>query len=106
MVLDVFRDCVGSPIKVTSTYRDYEHNKLVGGSSTSQHLYAAAIDFCMVSMPFKTAQYFLTDFLQKSALEQYLGQVVFYHKREFFHIGLRTQNHNFLQILHYEQGNN
>ena len=105
-VLDSFRDSLGQPIFINSTYRNEEHNKRVGGSEFSQHMYGSAIDFRCPFVPFDTLSFLFCEFLQKCALEKFIGQVIFYHKRQFIHIGLRTQNLKHYQIYHYEQRDN
>lgn len=104
-VLDNLRDFLGRSIIVNSTYRSYEHNVRVGGSPTSQHLSASAIDFTCSSIPFETLVFLVVEFLHKSAMEKFVGQVIFYHKRKFIHISLRTPAIPF-QIKNYEQGDN
>ena len=42
--LDLARDIYGAPMIVTSGFRTIEHNKLVGGSSSSSHLLGWAVD--------------------------------------------------------------
>lgn len=92
VVLDSFRDFLGYPIVVTSSYRDIEHNKRVGGVSTSQHLVGQAIDFTCYKIPPKQMIKEFKNFCQSSPLANYLGQVIFYNS--FIHIGLRTESHN------------
>lgn len=41
----------GAPIFITSAYRDKEHNKEVGGSPNSRHLYGEAVDIRMPNSP-------------------------------------------------------
>lgn len=106
MVLDAFRDFINKPIIITSTYRDENHNKIVGGSPTSQHLVGCAIDFVCPKIPFETLVYLFHDFCKESALDRFLGQVIFYHKSKFIHFGLRTPAHSQLKVIHYEKGNN
>lgn len=43
-LLDQMRDVYAAPIRVTSGYRNAEHNKRVNGSTTSQHMIGAAAD--------------------------------------------------------------
>lgn len=38
------RDRLGKPVVINSAYRNQSHNRSVGGSPTSQHLYGKAID--------------------------------------------------------------
>jgi len=42
--LQVVRDTIGRPLKITSGYRTTDHNQIVGGVSRSQHLTASAAD--------------------------------------------------------------
>lgn len=104
MVLDNLREYLNRPIRITSTYRDIMHNMAVGGVETSQHLYGGAIDF-VCDIQFETLVYYVCEFFNKSALQRYVGQLIFYHKRKFIHIGLSTPKHKF-QVLHYEQREN
>ena len=43
-VLDMLRDKIGEPIYINSGYRTPEHNKAVGGSTLSYHMYGMAAD--------------------------------------------------------------
>jgi uncharacterized protein YcbK (DUF882 family) len=42
--LQVLRDTIGKPIKITNSYRCKEHNQKVGGVKTSQHILGKAAD--------------------------------------------------------------
>ena len=42
--LQELRDFVGVPIKINSAYRSLEHNASIGGTNSSQHLFAKAAD--------------------------------------------------------------
>lgn len=42
--LQELRDFVGVPIRINSSYRSLEHNTKIGGSQSSQHLFAKAAD--------------------------------------------------------------
>ena len=46
-VLQKIRSHFGKAVTVTSAYRTASHNKKVGGSATSQHLYGLAADFAV-----------------------------------------------------------
>lgn len=93
--LIVIRESYSYPIKINSLYRDSSHNVRVGGSSTSQHLQAEAVDICPlysnglfddgiggVSSLLSTIKQ-LTD---KKAIT--LGQIIYYPNRGFIHISL------------------
>ena len=43
-ILDKLRDKIGEPIYINSGYRTPEHNKAVGGSNLSYHMYGMAAD--------------------------------------------------------------
>lgn len=94
--LDSFRDFVATPIIITSGYRDVEHNKKVGGVWNSQHLLGQAIDFYSPKMPHESLVCFFHDFIKKSALDRFIGQVIIY--KTFIHVGLRTPSHPKLTI--------
>ena len=42
--LQQLREMLNSPIKINSAYRSLEHNSKIGGSNSSQHLFAKAAD--------------------------------------------------------------
>lgn len=43
-ILDGLRDHIGQPVYINSGYRTPEHNKAVGGSALSYHMYGMAAD--------------------------------------------------------------
>jgi uncharacterized protein YcbK (DUF882 family) len=47
--LQVLRDYLGVPISINSAYRSLEHNRKIGGSTSSQHLLAKAADIVVES---------------------------------------------------------
>jgi uncharacterized protein YcbK (DUF882 family) len=42
--LDALGDLLGAPLPIVSGYRDPAHNAAIGGASSSQHMYACAVD--------------------------------------------------------------
>lgn len=44
VALDGYRNAVGGPVHILSGYRCPEHNRRVGGATSSQHMYGAAAD--------------------------------------------------------------
>lgn len=70
-VLQPLRDKVGKPIIITSGYRNWQVNKLVGGAvdihgnPTSQHCKGQAVDFNIKGMSIAA----IIDFIKKSGIE-------------------------------------
>jgi uncharacterized protein YcbK (DUF882 family) len=54
--LQVVRDILNKPIKITSGYRTPAHNKAVGGSPKSQHITGNAVDIVVSGMTPKQVQ--------------------------------------------------
>lgn len=78
--LQDLRDACG-PLKVNSFFRCKDHNKKVGGSSRSQHLYGNATDV----IPLKVS----TDFVFKKAKELGFKGIIHYKKKGFVHVDSR-----------------
>lgn len=57
--LQVVRDLLGKPIKITSGYRTPEHNRAIGGSTGSYHLTGQAADIQVPGMTPKQVADFL-----------------------------------------------
>lgn len=49
-VLEPLRAAIRAPLYITSGYRPYEVNRLVGGAPSSDHLHGLAADFVVPSM--------------------------------------------------------
>lgn len=99
--LDEFRTFIALPIRITSSFRDYNHNVRVGGAKLSQHLCGSAIDFCCLSLPIEALALRLKDFLEETAFKDLLGQVIIYKSRNFIHVALRSPMHKQL-VISYE----
>lgn len=57
-VLQKIRTYFGRPVNITSALRTHEHNKKVGGTANSQHLYGLAADIKVTGVtPAKVAAY-------------------------------------------------
>lgn len=94
MILDTFRDYLNEPIVITSSFRDFKHNTMVGGSSTSQHMIGQAIDFTCSKIDFEELVERLREFIGNSCLSKYLGQIIVYKSKRFIHIALRNSGHS------------
>lgn len=85
--LNYLRQLYGSAIIINSGYRDYEHNKRVGGVSNSQHIEGLAYDIRALDYPgLKT---FIEIFGKNDPY--FFGQVIFY--RNFVHITFSNSRH-------------
>lgn len=99
MCLDSFRQTYNIPIRITSSYRNKEHNKRVGGVATSQHLIGQAVDFTCINFDFKSFSHLFMEFLKtKGAWDAFIGQVIIYTNRHFIHMGLRSLSHKKMEI--------
>lgn len=57
-VVQKIRNHFGKPVTITSAYRTTQHNKSVGGTTYSQHLYGKAADIKVSGIsPKKVAEY-------------------------------------------------
>lgn len=83
-LLQPLRELYGRPIRITSGYRCAALNRLVGGVPASQHLKGEAAD-CVASNATR-----LVDILMQSGLV--FDQAIWYKKRNFIHLSLRSQN--------------
>lgn len=64
--LQEIREVYGSPIIITSSYRDFHCNRANGGASKSQHLYGNALDFKFSS--WYSLQQYQTDILNNGCI--------------------------------------
>lgn len=90
-ILDAFREFVSCPVILHSTFRDIEHNRKVGGVSTSQHLTGSAVDFHVHGITHLSAISRLKDFCKESSFAKFLGQIIIYDS--FFHVALCSPTH-------------
>ncbi|GHT30552.1 hypothetical protein AGMMS49574_10520 [Bacteroidia bacterium] len=84
-LLQPLRVVYGKQIRITSGFRSYAVNKLVGGAPRSLHLKGEAAD-CKVRDASK-----LLDVLLESGLP--FDQAILYKKRNFLHLSLRCGSH-------------
>jgi hypothetical protein len=69
-ILDPLRKTLGSPIKITSGYRSYLLNKMVGGVKNSQHMSGKAADIQPVGKTFDEFTKFIKDWLKDKDFDQ------------------------------------
>lgn len=89
-LLQPIRDAWGKPIKVTSGYRCYRLNRLVGGSPTSAHPLGWAVDIKPTSGSYADFERFVVEFLKKSGLkwDQVIRETS--GKTKWLHIGFKN----------------
>lgn len=91
VLLNLIRHRVGVPVYVNSGYRGLEHNKRVGGVTTSQHRDMEAVDIRCSNNKW------LLDVIMYYACQ--LGQVIVYHNGNssdgirFIHVALPCDRH-------------
>ena len=69
-VLDPLRESFGSPIKITSGYRSYLLNKMVGGVKNSQHMSGKAADIVPIGKSFDEFTNFIKEWLKDKDFDQ------------------------------------
>lgn len=96
-VLDPIRERWGSPIVINSGFRNNKVNKLVKGSSTSQHRYGQAADIVPKRGSVKDLFEMCKTMVEDGEIE--VGQLIDEYDYKWVHISLPTDKlHN--QILH------
>ena len=96
--LQVFRDALGKPIKITSGYRCEKLNKLVGGVHNSSHLRCWAADIAVDGMTPKELFYWLWGFLVGSKIK--FGQLLVEHSKtgSWVHFSIKDESGQKCQI--------
>lgn len=69
-ILDPLREAFGSPIKITSGYRSYLLNKMVGGVKNSQHMSGKAADIVPIGKSFDEFTNFIKEWLKDKDFDQ------------------------------------
>ena len=101
LFLNVLRKEVGLPIRITSWYRDKNHNFLVGGSTSSQHLYGEAVDIYCENLEGILKALFCSSVIPLNAF----GQVIYYPSRKFVHLGMVNEKwHDATLFVCFKQG--
>ena len=69
-ILDPLREAFGSQIKITSGYRSYLVNKMVGGVKNSQHMSGKAADIVPIGKSFDEFTNFIKEWLKDKDFDQ------------------------------------
>lgn len=81
--LQKVRNYFGAPVTITSGYRTVSHNKKVGGSEDSKHMYGVAADFVVKGVKAEK----VADYLE--TLVPYSCGIGVYKKENFVHLDWR-----------------
>lgn len=100
-VLNQIRNDFGRPIRVNSGYRDYKHNKRVGGVKSSEHMDGIAADICCTSTDLTDFMCLIDSVCNNSV---FLGQVIVYNT--FIHVALKSDKYPDFKLSYYEKRNN
>lgn len=82
--LELLREIVKHPIRVTSGFRSLELNEMIGGSKNSQHLYGRAADIIVVGI--KAAELFIAAHCVDAFRR---GGIGLYPEANFVHVDMR-----------------
>lgn len=92
-ILQPIRDKYKKPIRITSGYRSAKLNKVVGGSSTSQHTRGEAADIDMGINENRILYELIKIMVKNKEIE--VGQCIDEHSFDWIHISLpNTKHHN------------
>lgn len=90
-VLEPLRAAFGAPIRVLSGYRSPDLNRAVGGSLSSQHLFAEAADLVPVSGRSALALFAILRARAAAGVALPHGQCIYYPDRNFMHVALPSK---------------
>jgi uncharacterized protein YcbK (DUF882 family) len=97
--LQPVRSHTGRPMRILSGYRPSKLNFAVGGSSTSQHLQAAAADFVFSDGNNSRLQSVMRGLMEGTVPEVgSLGQVIYYPHRQFVHMAIPSTRYKSLTL--------
>lgn len=96
--LEVIREALGSPLRVTSGFRPPDYNASVGGSRTSSHMDGLAADF----VPINGALLYSSYSKLKAANLPPFDQLIYYPIQGHIHIGLGSRMRREVRINLYE----
>lgn len=85
--LEGVRSLIGSPMVITSGYRNTKVNKKVGGVPTSAHLDGMAADFVCPHLQMATVFDKIKKVINTDRRLQNIDQLIFYPAQNFIHVG-------------------
>ena len=85
--LQVLRDELDEPVKITNAYRSPAHNQSVGGSKTSQHILGKAADIYVDSLKPKELAKVIEGLIEEGKMSE--GGIGIYTKQKLVHYDIR-----------------
>jgi len=68
--LQIIRDCIEKPIKLTNAYRSLSHNRSIGSKDTSQHVKGKAADLQVEGMTPQRLYTIIEDLILKGKVKE------------------------------------
>ena len=87
--LQVLRDELDEPVKITNAYRSPAHNQSVGGSKTSQHILGKAADIYVDSLKPKELAKVIEGLIEEGKMSE--GGIGIYTRNKFVHYDIRGE---------------
>ena len=85
--LQILRDHIGLPIRITSGYRSKEYNRRIGGVRNSMHVIGKASDLYMDGMSARELNGVIIDLIRAGKMKE--GGVGLYVSKGFVHYDIR-----------------
>jgi len=85
--LQILRDHIGLPIRITSGYRSKEYNRRIGGVRNSMHVIGKASDLYMDGMSARELNGVIIDLIRAGKMKE--GGVGLYVSQGFVHYDIR-----------------
>lgn len=85
--LQVVREKMGVPLRITSGFRTLTHNRKIGGKRNSYHLKGMAADFFPSTMNLADCYILMKDLMDKGLIKK--GGLKMYRDRGFIHYDIR-----------------
>lgn len=99
-VLDPLREVIKAPIIITSGFRSYELNKMIGGAPNSQHLSGCAADIkCCTRTETDTLWQILTRRTSRGQWYFVFDQAIYYRRSGSIHVSFTAHRANRQQVI-------